>query len=167
MKSKDIPGYPNYFVTDEGDVYSRDYRRYGTIQKLKPGLGKRGYLLVSLWNDGKAKTFTIHRLVANAFIPNPDDLPQINHEDFIKINNNVDNLEWCNNSYNHIHSFKCGRIPIKGEGHGSHKLTEQEVIEIRFRYIKGIVGAYLLAEEYDVVPTTIYDIVKNQTWKHI
>jgi hypothetical protein len=59
-----------------------------------------GYYFVRLSKDGKAKNYTIHRLVANAFIPNPDDEPIINHIDENKLNNKVDNLEWCSAQYN-------------------------------------------------------------------
>lgn len=93
---KDVKGYEGlYAVTPEGEVWS--YRR-------KKFLGyhydKRGYHRVSLYKDGKIKHYCVHRLVADAYIPNPENLPQINHKDENKENNCLKNLEWCNSKYN-------------------------------------------------------------------
>lgn len=67
---------------------------------LKPRLNTKGYMFVSLSKDDKKKTFYVHRMVAKAFIPNPNNYPQINHKDEDRKNNCVDNLEWCTNKYN-------------------------------------------------------------------
>ena len=66
---------------------------------LKQYINNAGYLMIGLW-DEKIKRFLVHRLVAEAFIPNPDNLPQVNHRDENKTNNSVDNLEWCDCKYN-------------------------------------------------------------------
>lgn len=169
METKEIEGYPDYFVTSSGDVYSkrRNFRNPDHIKKLKPSKLKKGYLAVLLYRNGNSRRFTIHRLVGKAFIPNPLNLPQINHKDIDKTNNHVWNLEWCNNSYNHLYAYQHGQIPAKGEQIGLSKLTENQVKEIRQKYIKGIRGCYNMAKEYSVVPTTISDIVNYRTWKHI
>lgn len=76
----------------------------------KPELIK-GYLVVALYNGKKRKNFQVHRLVAQAFIPNPDNLPEVNHKDECRTNNCVTNLEWCTRAYNNTygsHSKKCG-----------------------------------------------------------
>ena len=67
---------------------------------LKPGINGRGYLQVDLCKNGKVKKFLVHRLVAEAFLPNPDNLPEVNHKDENKQNNNVENLEWCDRTHN-------------------------------------------------------------------
>lgn len=77
---------------------SRNQFRKGKV--LSPGKDKNGYLKVVLHCNGKCKTINVHRLVAQAFIPNPDNLPMINHKDEDKTNNNVTNLEWCDVKYN-------------------------------------------------------------------
>ena len=104
-----IEGYEGlYEVSSYGRVRSLDkyvkcdYEKYrlhkGKV--LSPGKDKDGYLSVVLSCNGKLHLKKIHRLVAEAFIPNPDNLPQVNHKDEDKTNNRVDNLEWCNRKYN-------------------------------------------------------------------
>ena len=93
---KDIVGYEGlYAVTPEGEVWSYRNERF-----LKPKHGVKGYLFVTLCKDGKEKNYKIHRLVAEAYLPNPDNLPQINHKDENKTNNCLQNLEWCDAKYN-------------------------------------------------------------------
>lgn len=97
---KDIQGYEGfYMVSNKGRVKSLNYKNSGHEQILKPKKHNFGYLQVQL-NSVENKTFTIHRLVAQAFIPNPLNLPLVNHKDENKQNNCVENLEWCDNSYN-------------------------------------------------------------------
>lgn len=85
--------YKNYFVDKQGNVYNKR-------QQIKPQIDKNGYLWVNLTYDGKQHNHKIHRLVAQAYIPNPDNLPQINHKNEDKTDNRVENLEWCDNYYN-------------------------------------------------------------------
>lgn len=91
-----IIGYENYQVSNLGRVKKID----GYILRSN---GKSEYKRVCLFKDKNMKSFAIHRLVAEAFIPNPNNLPQVNHIDHNKYNNRVDNLEWCNAKYNANH----------------------------------------------------------------
>ena len=98
---RDIEGYEGlYQVSNFGRVKSLNYRRTCKEKLLKAYKDKEGYLHVSLCKDGKTKTYSIHRLVAQEFIPNPYNLPQVNHKDENKTNNRVYNLEWCSVKYN-------------------------------------------------------------------
>lgn len=99
---KQIPNFPKHFITEQGDVISK-----GRVHKQSTT--KDGYKQIKLYNRGLKKHFYIHRLVAEAFIPNPDSLKYVNHKDFDKTNNNVSNLEWCSASYNIKYSYDAGR----------------------------------------------------------
>ena len=90
-----ITGYENYEVRPNGEVVN-----IKTGKVLKPCKNAGDYFQVCLNKNGKQKNFYIHRLVAQAFIPNPDNLPCVNHKDENKTNNNVENLEWCTHEYN-------------------------------------------------------------------
>ena len=108
---KDIKGYEGlYQVTNFGNVWSLNYYRSGKPKLLKPGKTKNGYLLVSLYKNRKRKSFKVHRLVAEHFIPNPDNLPEINHKDENKENNSVDNLEYCTHEDNINYGTRNERI---------------------------------------------------------
>lgn len=98
---KDIPGYEGlYQVSNTGRVRSLNYNRTGKSKVRKQNTDKRGYKRVNLCKDGKNKIYSIHRLVALAFIPNPNNYPIINHKDENPSNNAVWNLEWCTQEYN-------------------------------------------------------------------
>ena len=93
-----IKGFENiYEVSDQGRVKSIGY---GDVRILRPIRDQDGYLLVNLYKNGEKKMCKVHRLVAQAFIQNPDNLPQVNHKDENKTNNYVQNLEWCDSKYN-------------------------------------------------------------------
>lgn len=95
---KDIPGYEGlYQVSNLGRVKSF---WLGKEQIMKSCKNSSGYLFVKLYKDGKKKHYKIHRLVASVFLPNPNNLLQVIHKDEDKTNNKVDNLEWCDCSYN-------------------------------------------------------------------
>lgn len=98
---KDIPGYEGlYRVSNYGNVLSLNYRLCGYSKQIAPKCNSKGYLWVLLYGKGKGKPMLIHRLVALAFLPNPNNYPQINHKDENPKNNHLSNLEWCTASYN-------------------------------------------------------------------
>lgn len=93
---KIISDFPNYKVSDSGEVFSI---KRGIL--LKPSISKFGYARVTLYKDnGEKHKIMVHRLVAKAFIPNPNELEQVNHINENKLDNTVSNLEWCTSSYN-------------------------------------------------------------------
>ena len=98
---RDIVGYEGlYQISNLGNVKSLNYRRTGKERILNPGNNGSEYLFVILCKNGKRKNFTIHRLVANAFLENSDDKSDVNHKDEDKTNNCVDNLEWMSRKEN-------------------------------------------------------------------
>lgn len=102
---KDIVNYEGFYqVSNLGRVRSLDrYDNRGIFHKsqiIKPKEHPRGYYGISLWKEGKQSQFLVHRLVAQAFIPNENDMPDINHRNENKTDNRADNLEWCDKEYN-------------------------------------------------------------------
>ena len=94
---KNIDGFENlYQISNYGNVKSLKCNK----EKILKPINKDGYLFVHLYKDGERKKYYIHRLVASAFIKNPNNLPQVNHKDENPINNNIENLEWCDCKYN-------------------------------------------------------------------
>ena len=111
LNAKPLLGFDkDYRVTENGDIISMDYRRSGKPKKLAPQRNIHGYAIIKLMKGGKDITYRVHRLVAMAFVPNPEKLPCINHKDENKLNNNPNNLEWCDNRYNNNYGTRNKRI---------------------------------------------------------
>ena len=91
----EVENYPKYLIYPDGRVFSKYTDKF-----LKPAFDKDGYHFVNLYNNEEKKSKKIHRLVALHYLDNPDNLPQVNHKDCNRTNNNVNNLEFCSNMYN-------------------------------------------------------------------
>ena len=129
---KSINGFDNYQVSNTGLVKSLERwmpmphgGKYFQKEKiLKVSIVRGGYCQITLSVNGKPSMKKLHRIVADAFISNPENKPQINHKDGNKLNNNVSNLEWCTSSENHIHAFATGlRTSHTGQQHQNSKLV--------------------------------------------
>lgn len=121
---KDIKGYEGlYQVSNLGRVKSlgNGNSNRSKLKIMKTTLSHKGYPMITLRKDDKSKTFSVHRLVAIHFIPNPDNLPQVNHIDEVKTNNRIDNLEWCTNEYNHNYGTRIERVRQKQIGNPKMK----------------------------------------------
>jgi DNA-binding transcriptional regulator YiaG len=133
----------------------------------KARINKYGYLQLNFSkNDGtgKSDTILIHRLIAMTFIPNPNNLPEVNHIDGNKQNNHVSNLEWCSYSENGKHSHKIGlQQAQKGETHVGAKLTNDQAKRIRQLYKEGI-SQQKLADFFNVSQITISRIVRGERY---
>lgn len=124
---KSIDGYNGrYEISNLGRVKSYAQSKNGKIQLGCPQ--KKGYLAVTLYDgNGNKKTCKIHRLVAMAFIPNPNNLPEVNHKDEDKSNNCVDNLEWCTLEYNHNYGTRNQRA---GKKNRCNESTSKKIYSI-------------------------------------
>ncbi len=146
----------------KGGKVSHKGRVFGKRKILTPVINN-GYAYVMLKHNGKYKHYAIHRLVTEAFIPNPDNKPEVNHIDGDKSNNVVYNLEWCTGKENKIHAYNTG-LSVRGERHTSSKLTTEDVLEIR--KLKGL-PLIELSERFGVTKMCISKIQNNKTWKHL
>ena len=125
-----ISGYDNYFVSTIGRV-----KNINTGRILKQGTVTHGYLAVNLFKHNIGKTKKVHRLVAQTFIPNPKLKEFVNHKDFNKSNNNIDNLEWVTPKENSHHAKMGGRLSgakrkLRGESNANCKISDQQIKEM-------------------------------------
>lgn len=167
---KDVPGCEGiYQVSNVGNVkmisttYSDGRKR--KVQSMSTFIDKDGYVRTTISIGKKNIQIPVHRLVAMAFIDNPNGFTQVNHKDENKQNNNVKNLEWCDAKYNTNYGHRSEKI--SGEKHGLHKLTVDSVRYIRSHYIPfhPKYNSVELAKKYNVSPTTIRAVIHNKTWE--
>ena len=150
---KDIEGFPNYQISNLGNVWSKKTNRI-----LKPYKTNRGYLTVGFWLDGKKKRLSIHRLVAQAFLTNPQNFPEVNHINGYKTDNNLDNLEWATGRNNILHAYQAGLRKTK--------LSETQVVEIRNLIQQGLTQREI-AFKFNVSHSTIGEINRCKIWTSV
>lgn len=166
---KPVEGFVNeYSVSKDGRVLSHPKRCSNVFGKiLKQYINHTGYHSVVLQNGYKVKHM-VHVLVAKAFIPNPENKPQVNHKDGNKSNNCVENLEWVTASENIHHAFKTGlRKPTHGTINGMSKLNDEVVRSIRAEYKSGTISQEKLGVKYGVSQTCIHKVVTGKRWTTI
>lgn len=166
----------SYSISSLGRIKSLDRvvpKRNGTFENrkgriLRQGNDTDGYLIIGLYSFKKGTNKKIHRLVGEAFVDNPLNLPCINHLDGNKKNNLPNNLGWCTVKENNIHAFSLGlkhnRHSI-GEGCNFSKLKELQVKDIRAELLSKKVSE--VAELFNVSEETIYHIKAGRTWKNV
>ncbi|MGR5435257.1 HNH endonuclease signature motif containing protein [Vibrio owensii] len=172
----DVKGYEGlYAVSKCGKIYSHSQVREvrnrwgGLTTRLFKGRWKKlgsssgGYKTVELYKDTVRKLALVHRLVAEAFIPNPDNKPFVNHIDGDKTNNHVSNLEWCTPKENTVHAIRTGLFNQDGEDSSNSKLLDSEVraIFLDDRPYPDI------SDEYKISGAQISRIKKGKRWKHL
>ena len=147
-----------YFASPSGNLYNR----HGDL--MVGAVDRCGYRHTVVNRHNR----NIHRIIAETFIPNPENKLCVNHKDGNKLNNSVDNLEWCTHSENVKHAYD-NKLEEKrcGEEHHAHKLTEDEVKYIKRVYVKrhSEYGAVALANKFGVDRTTIHDVIRGKTWR--
>lgn len=133
---KQIKGFPGYFVSDTGEIYSNvfhpTHNPFCELRKLKIMFGPGGYGRISLKKGNTRYFYLIHRLVAEEFIPNPENKPQVNHKNGIKTDNRVENLEWCTAQENMRHASKNSLLKPAWLGKfGKEHHSSKPVIQIK------------------------------------
>ena len=154
----------NYIISDEGIV-----KNIATDRIINPWLNNNGYRYVTLNLEETRKNYRVHRLVAEKFIPNPNNLPQVNHKDGNKENNCVSNLEWVTAKENIIHAEKMKFRKPRKEYKEKITLTQDEIKWIRENYIprdKNFGGA-ALSRKFNVDRSVITNIIQFHTYKNI
>ena len=164
---KDVVGYEGlYQVSNLGNIKS--FKIYKEGKLLKPKFDKDGYREIGIRDSNGTRTFKrVHRLVAESFIDNPDNLKFINHKDDNPANNNVDNVEWCSIEYNNRYRFTNGNASHKGSKSPVATITEDVAIEI---YKLGHSGKYTepeLAKMFNATRSIVNKIRLNITWTHV
>lgn len=157
-----------YSACKNGKIWGHRQKKF-----LKPWLIGHGYEAVSLYRKPrKNEKFLVHRLIAQTFIPNPNNLREVNHKNSNRLDNRPQNLEWVTSKENKQHAIRLGlyknlgKNPARGSKQGLSKLSEKQVIEIRTLRKKGISGKKI-AKDFGVSDTSIYLIANRITWKHI
>lgn len=157
-----VKEFPDYLVNRLGQIKRLD----GKL--LKTGRSEKGYVIVHIkGSDGNMHTVRVHRLVAMAFIPNPNNYPEVNHIDGNKLNNTVSNLEWCTKQQNIAHARQTGLAPLKyGFSNPYSILTKDQVDYIKKHYKARDkqFGCRALAKKFNVHHKTISDVINNKRY---
>jgi len=158
MRWHTIDGFGNYIITENGNVINN---RTGKKLKFDYSGKSKKYKRVTLSCCGITKRFLIHRLVAEYFISNPNNKPQVNHIDGNAKNNKISNLEWCTQSENMKHAFRLG---LQKPQRNCPKLKESDIVDI-FKMRKEGLYQRQIAEKFGVSREHVRDILNGKRWK--
>lgn len=174
---KDVVGFEDDFiVSNTGKVRTKKeflVRPIGKITRVQKNghfgkdlvgksLSSKGYPRVNL----NGTVYMVHRLVAKAFIPNPDNKPQVNHINGVKIDNRVENLEWVTNQENRDHAVK-NNLQVCGEATCNARWTESDIREMRRMWKSGLYKQDEIADLFKTKQNAICGILNYKTWKHV
>jgi hypothetical protein len=171
MEWKKIEGYVNYECSNTGLIKTFNWKNTGKEKIMKPALDSNGYLRTVLKrNDGKLVTIKVHRIICETFKGKTIALC-VNHINFNRTDNNIDNLEWLSIQDNNKHSLINNNLvngQFVGEKHYKAVLTEADVIDIRNNYVLQKRGYRKeMALKFNVSEATIKDVISRKSWKHV
>jgi hypothetical protein len=158
--------YPGYFVNEMGEVFSN---KQGSLKKLKPNTqGNRGYALVFFYTPNGKKGELVHRLVATAYVENPNGYDIVNHKDGNILNNNSYNLEWTTSKGNTMHAIENNLRPNpQGETNPNAKLSTKDVDTIFYLRNELKWTQQRIADEMNVTKGHINNILKKRLWRNM
>jgi len=162
---KPIIGYEGYFACPTGRIWATAKRRWGE-RYLKTWLIGHGYEMVMLYKDTSPSKFLVHRLIAQAFISNPDNLREVNHKDGNKLNNRPENLEWVSSKQNKKHAWDNGSYTHRGSNHWKTNLTEEQVRNVK-RLTREDFTTQQIADKTGINFSSVRNIQRGVSWKHI
>jgi hypothetical protein len=164
-----IKGYENkYQISNYGRIKSlKNLHRTYREKILKNLENPQGYYFVILYFGKIQKTKLVSRLVAQAFIPNPENKPQVNHIDGNKKNNYISNLEWVTAFENRNHAYKIGLINNSGEKNGNSKFNNKEILLIRETYKNNNYTYKKIAEIFNISNSHAWNIINKKMWIYI
>jgi len=157
MLVKSIVNQDDYLIREDGEIFCIKQNRY-----LKQHLDSTGYFAVS-YRYSKSNWERVHRIVAQAFLDNPENKKMVNHKDGVKTNNHVSNLEWSTCYENNKHARDTGLNKLTGENHPYSKLTELDVYVIR----NSPLTCKELSVQFDTHIVNIQDVINGKTWTHL
>lgn len=167
VQYKQIEGYPDYLIGNDGSVISNFKYRKSNSRVLKKRY-QRGYVYVMLYANSIPKNISIHRLVAKHFVDGYEDGLTVNHKDCNKKNNHYTNLEWVTHAQNIKHRDENNlRIAPKGVECANSKLNDDDVRHIRELYSTGKYTHKQIAKMYSMDRSTISDVINRTHWKHV
>jgi len=150
-----------YFVSESGGIF-RDGK------ELSTSLTNKGYKDTCISLNGIRKHISIHRAVATLYVPNPDNLPEVDHKDTNKMNNHYTNLEWVSTKENRDRAIRNGLHRVGADTY-NHIFTEDDIRYIRqnYKYKDSEFGTTGLAKKFNTNGSRIWKIVNNKVWKHL
>ena len=153
-----------YHITEDGKIYNSNTRKYLSPQVKYEPRSTFQRMYVGLYINGKQKFFTVARMVAELYVPNPNKYLQVNHIDGNPLNNSVNNLEWVTQSQNIRHAINVGLKNMKGINNTSAKLSPTMVEQAKLDYNTHQYSLRQLASKYNVSYTAIRYAIKEKTW---
>ena len=165
---KDIKSWEGlYQVSNFGRVKSLRYERILKPNKPRRGNNRTGYCHVILCDRNRRVSAKVNKLVAEAFVPNPNNLPTVRYIDGNKMNNNASNLIWSTHKDNTAHAIELGNVNHNGENSALSRYTENTIQSIRREFDKGGVTKKALSDKYGMSYTNVLRIINRDIWNHI